>query len=115
MSIFSEVKERLPMKDVARYYGIMTNRSGFAKCPFHKERTPSMKIYEDHFYCFSCHCGGDIINLTSQLFSLSPLEAAKKLQTGVFYSTTKRTFQNSRFKYRLFHDCLKYYQTPADT
>ena len=80
MSIFSEVKERLPMKDVARYYGIITNKSGFAKCPFHKERTPSMKIYDDHFYCFSCHCGGDIINLTSQLFSLSPLEAAKKLQ-----------------------------------
>ena len=39
-----------------------------------------MKIYDDHFYCFSCQCGGDVISLTSQLFSLSPLEAAKKLQ-----------------------------------
>ena len=39
-----------------------------------------MKIYDDHFYCFSCQCGGDVINLTSQLFSLSPLEATKKLQ-----------------------------------
>lgn len=39
-----------------------------------------MKIYDDHFYCFSCQCGGDVIRLVSQLFSLSPLEAAKKLQ-----------------------------------
>ena len=80
MSIFSEVKQRLPMKEVARYYGITVNRSGFTTCPFHKERTPSMKIYDDHFYCFSCQCGGDVIRLVSQLFSLSPLEAAKKLQ-----------------------------------
>ena len=38
-----------------------------------------MKIYDDHFYCFSCQCGGDAISLVSQLFSLSPLDAAKKL------------------------------------
>ena len=80
MSIFKEVKEHLSIKEVARYYGITTNRSGFTKCPFHKERTPSMKIYDDHFYCFSCQCGGDVISLTSQLFSLSSLEATKKLQ-----------------------------------
>ena len=80
MSIFKEVKEHLSIKEVARFYGITTNRSGFTNCPFHKERTPSMKIYDDHFYCFSCQSGGDVISLTSQLFSLSPLEAAKKLQ-----------------------------------
>ena len=39
-----------------------------------------MKIYDDHFYCFSCQCGGDVIRLVSQLFLLSPLEATKKLQ-----------------------------------
>ncbi len=39
-----------------------------------------MKIYDDHFYCFSCQCGGDVIQLVSQLFSLSSLDAAKKLQ-----------------------------------
>jgi len=39
-----------------------------------------MKIYDDHFYCFSCQCGGDVIRLVSQLFSLTPLETAKKLQ-----------------------------------
>ena len=38
MSIFTKVKQRLPMKEVARYYGITINRSGFTKCPFHKER-----------------------------------------------------------------------------
>ena len=38
MSIFTEVKQHLPMKEVTRYYGITVNRSGFTKCPFHKER-----------------------------------------------------------------------------
>jgi hypothetical protein len=81
MSIFSEVKQRLPIKEVARYYGITVNKAGFTKCPFHNERTPSMKIYDDHFYCFGCQCGGDVIRLVSQLFSLTPLEAARKLQS----------------------------------
>jgi hypothetical protein len=44
MSIFSEIKQQLSMKDVARYYGLNISRSGFARCPFHNERTPSMKI-----------------------------------------------------------------------
>jgi hypothetical protein len=81
MTIFSEVKQHLPMKEVARYYGITVNRSGFTRCPFHEERTPSMKIYDDHFYCFGCQCGGDVIRFVSQLFSLTPLEAARKLQS----------------------------------
>ncbi len=39
-----------------------------------------MKIYHDHFYCFGCQFGGDAIRLFSQLFSLTLLEEAKKLQ-----------------------------------
>lgn len=81
MSIFTEIKQRLSIKEVARYYGITINRSGFAKCPFHEERTPSMKIYDDHFYCFSCQCSGDSIRLVSQLFSLTPLDAVKRIQS----------------------------------
>src|SRR5688500_7052422 len=30
-------------------------------CPFHRERTPSCIIYEDHFYCHGCAAHGDAI------------------------------------------------------
>ena len=55
-----------------------------------------MKIYDDHFYCFSCQCGGDVIQLVSQLFSLTPLEATKKLQADFGISDVK--FDKEQYK-----------------
>lgn len=40
-----------------------------------------MKINETYFYCFGCHCTGDVIDFTAQLFDLSPFDAACKLAT----------------------------------
>ena len=48
-------------------------------CPFHADRTPSMKLNEDYFYCFGCGASGDVIDLAARLFGLSGYEAAKKL------------------------------------
>ena len=47
------------MPDVAKFYGLQINRSGMACCPFQEERTPSLKVYDDHFYCFGCGATGD--------------------------------------------------------
>lgn len=80
MSIFAEVKEQLRLWDVAEHYGLHINRAGFTNCPFHQERTASMKLYDDHFYCFGCHSSGDVITLVEKLFGLQPHDAARKLQ-----------------------------------
>ena len=48
-------------------------------CPFHADRTPSMKLNEDYFYCFGCGAHGDVIDLVAKLFNLTSLQAAKKL------------------------------------
>ncbi len=48
-------------------------------CPFHADRTPSMKLNEDYFYCFGCGASGDVIDLAARLFGLSSYDAAKKL------------------------------------
>lgn len=48
-------------------------------CPFHNDRTPSMKLNEDYFYCFGCGAHGDVIDFVARLFHLPPAEAAKKL------------------------------------
>ena len=32
------------------------------KCPMHKDKGPSMKVYDNSFYCFSCGSGGSVID-----------------------------------------------------
>ena len=46
-NIFQDIKDRVDLKDIVRYYGLEVDRGGFACCPFHNERNPSFKVYED--------------------------------------------------------------------
>lgn len=59
-----------------------TGRTLTAKCPLHKERTPSFVIYtaSNTCWCFGCQKGGDSIALTRLLHNLSFIEAVKYLQ-----------------------------------
>lgn len=77
MSIFEQIKSSVNLIDVAKYYGIEVNRSGFTSCLFHNERTPSMKLYPDHFHCFGCGKSGDVIALAAQRFCISQFDSAK--------------------------------------
>ena len=78
MSLFTQVKSQVTARQAAEAYGLKVSRNGMACCIFHDDRHPSMKI-DERYYCFSCHATGDVIDFTARLFSLSPLEAAKKL------------------------------------
>ena len=78
-NIFQDIKDRVDLRDLVRFYGLDVNRGGFALCPFHNERTPSLKVYEDHFHCFGCGEHGDHTDFVQKLFGLSNIEAAKKI------------------------------------
>ncbi len=78
-SIFNTVKSAVSVPAAAAFYGIPVNHSGMARCLFHRDRHPSMKLYPDHYFCFSCHAHGDVVSLAAEIFGLSPLEAAKRL------------------------------------
>jgi len=77
-NIFLAVKEAVTARQAAETYGIPVNRNGMARCPFHEDRHPSMKI-DERYYCFGCHETGDVIDFTAKLFGLSLYEAAQKL------------------------------------
>ena len=79
MDLFTQIKMAVSVKEAAEYYGLEVNRGNMVCCPFHNDRTPSMKLNEYYFYCFGCGAHGDVIALTAQLFNLPPAEAAKKL------------------------------------
>lgn len=67
------------MPEVARRYGIEPNRAGYAVCPFHREKTASLKLHQDHYYCFGCGAHGDVIDFVSRLCRINALDAAKQL------------------------------------
>ena len=79
MDLFTQVKMAVSVKEAAEYYGLEVNRGNMVCCPFHNDRTPSMKLNEDYFYCFGCGATGDVIDLVARLFNLSSYDAAKKL------------------------------------
>ena len=78
MTIFEQVKSELNMLDVAKFYGALVSH-GMCLCPFHNEKTPSMKLYEKNFHCFGCGEHGDVIDFTAKVFGISSVEAVKRL------------------------------------
>ena len=78
MNIFQEMKERVTARQVAERYGLKVSRNGMARCPFHNDKHPSMKI-DRNYYCFACGAKGDAVNYVAVLFGLSQFEAAKKI------------------------------------
>ena len=79
MDLFTQIKMAVSVKEAVEYYGLEVNRGNMVCCPFHNDRTPSMKLNEDYFYCFGCGTHGDVIDLVARLFNLTSLQAAKKL------------------------------------
>ena len=78
-SVFEAVKAALPVRAAAERFGLEVNYAGMVRCPFHDDHTPSMKLYDDHFYCFGCGRHGDVVDLTAELFCIPPYDAACKL------------------------------------
>lgn len=78
MNIFENVKASVTAEDAALFYGIEINRNHMARCIFHEDNNPSMKV-DERFYCFGCGATGDAINLVAKLYGLRNLDAAKKI------------------------------------
>ena len=81
MNLFEAVKAAVTPRMAAERYGLPIQQGSMVCCPFHADRTPSMKLNEDYFYCFGCGASGDVIDLAARLFSLSGYDAVKKLAT----------------------------------
>ena len=92
MNVFQVVKENITTRQAAESYGIKVGRNGMAKCPFHEDKTPSMKV-DTRFHCFGCGEDGDVIDFTSKLYGLSLLDAAMKLASdfGLNYDNRQRS------------------------
>lgn len=78
MTLFQAVKHSVSTRQAAEYYQLRVNRAGFVACPFHNDRTPSMKV-DTRFHCFGCGADGDVIDFAARLHGLDAKPAAEKL------------------------------------
>ena len=68
-------------------YGILADKKGFARCPFHNEKTASFRVYPDGtFHCFGCGAHGDVITFVMKIQNISFSDACAKLDGDVSYS-----------------------------
>ena len=91
MSIYTQIKQAVSVVEAAKHYGLAVNRNGMARCPFHPDNTPSLKLNEDFFYCFGCQESGDVIDFTANLFQISQPQAAQKLMDDFSIHTNPDT------------------------
>ena len=57
MNVFEVVKENVTARQAAEAYGLKEGRTGMACCPFHSDKSPSMKL-DERYYCFGCGATG---------------------------------------------------------
>lgn len=64
-----EIKQNVKIIDLLSEYGFKPDRKGFICCPFHNEKTASMKIYPrtNSCYCFGCGESADVFKLVQHL------------------------------------------------
>ncbi len=89
MNNFAQIRQLVGLRQAAGMYGLEVNRFGSARCIFHGDNNPSMKIYDDHYHCYACGAHGDVTDLTAQMFGLSKTEAADKLCADFGISSTR--------------------------
>ncbi len=80
-----QLKQANPIEQVMGSYVQLIRAGSLLKCqcPFHSEKTPSCVVYADtqdqHFYCFGCHAGGDVISFIRQIEGISYMDAVRML------------------------------------
>lgn len=99
MNVFEVVKENVTARQAAEAYGLKVGRTGMACCPFHSDKSPSMKL-DERYYCFGCGVTGDAVDLTAKLFGIGLREAAVKLAEdfGLNYDSRQKPSVRPRIR-----------------
>ena len=78
MNLYETIKAAVTTRQAAESFGIGVSKHGMAKCPFHDDHNPSLKLSK-RYYCFACGESGDVIDFTAKFFGISVHSAAIKL------------------------------------
>ncbi|HEY6022274.1 MAG TPA: DNA primase [Candidatus Paceibacterota bacterium] len=89
-----QIKDRINIVDVVGQY-VQLRRAGrtyMARCPFHKERTPSFHVSPERgtYKCFGCGEGGDIFTFVEKMDGIDFATALKMLAEKAGVTLTNR-------------------------
>ncbi len=75
-----DIKAHLSIETVLKHYGLTPNKTNHVCCPFHDDKTPSLKIYHETntYNCFGCDANGDVIQFIQDKENCTKHEALKK-------------------------------------
>ena len=61
------IRDQVTMDQILQLYGYRTKK-GFMCCPFHGEKTPSLRVYKNTggWHCFGCGKGGSVIDFVME-------------------------------------------------
>ena len=96
MELFGAVKDAVTTRQAAEFYGIDVKSNGMARCIFHNDHSPSMKL-DKRYHCFGCHADGDVINFVAGLFGMGNKEAAEKISKQLIKLGVKCFWNFSHF------------------
>ena len=69
----AEIKDRVSSWEMGVQMGLAPDRNGYCKCPFHTEKTGSLRLYKQGrrgWYCYGCHEGGSVLDLVMKYYQL---------------------------------------------
>ncbi len=95
MGVFDAVKANVLPRQVMEQSGVVFNRADMCKCPFHQDKTPSMKVKttDKKYFCFGCGERGDAIDFVAKFYDIAPYDAAMQIadQFGIRYDNSMRS------------------------
>jgi DNA primase len=74
------LKHLVPCWEFIGHHGVALRKSGdsyLGLCPFHLERTPSFRVWDDHYHCFGCGASGDVFAWCEQKLDAPFIQALK--------------------------------------
>lgn len=83
------IRQSVTTDEWVRHTGLQPDSHGFLCCPFHHEKTPSLKLYKNgDWHCFGCHTGGSVIDWVMKSEGCCFAEAVKmidcEMELGLF-------------------------------
>jgi len=63
------INQKLKITDIAKQYGLDTDKRGRTTCPFHNDSEPSLILNDakNIFHCFGCGTKGDLITFIQKM------------------------------------------------
>ena len=78
-------------QQVAALYGYQPNRGGYICCPFHGEKTASLKLHKSGWYCYGCGVGGSVIDFVMRHEECSFHDAVKAIDKHMHLGLTDQS------------------------